>query len=265
MKGSLRLRAAVGAEGRTILRECSASYPLQVTRPQREANGRVAVLVLLQSGGLLDGDEVTVDVHVEGGARLALRTQAATQVHAGWSMQRLHARVEAGGALSYVPHAVVPHAGADFTSRTLIDLAAGARVLCADTLSPGRVAFGEAFAYTRVRLRLDAWCGEACVARERALVEPDAATHAAQFGDWTHVATAYALGGPDDWRPSIVDGLQASALARGGWLVRGLGRRAADLDRALAALADDWWSGACSASDAAAAGGAAIEAMARLY
>ena len=240
MKGSLRLRAAVEADGRTALRECIASYPLQVTRPQSEAGGGVSLIVLLQSGGLLDGDELTVDVHVEAGARLALKTQSATQIHAGRSVQTLHARIDARGALSYVPHALVPHAAADFTSSTELDLADGARVLCAETLSPGRLAFGEQFAYARVRLRLNAWREEECLARERALVEPSEATRVAQFGEWTHVATAYALG-HDKWRPRVVRGLESSELALGGWLVRGLGRRAADLDRALAELADDWW------------------------
>ena len=264
MKGSLRLRAAVAADGRTVLRECIGSYPLQVTRPQCEPGGRVSLIVLLQSGGLLDGDELTVDVHVEAGARLALRTQAATQIHAGRSVQTLHARIDASGALSYVPHALVPHAAADFTSSTVLDLADGARVLCAETLSPGRLAFGEQFAYARVRLRLDAWRGEVCLARERALVEPCEATRSAQFGEWTHVATAYALG-RDEWRPRAVSGLESSELARGGWVVRGLGRRAADLDRAIAALASDWWSAGCCASDAEAAGGDAIEAAGRLH
>jgi urease accessory protein UreH len=113
-------------------------------------------------------------------------------------------------------------------------------VLVSDSLSPGRVEFGEQFAYARVRLALDAWCGETLIARERAAVRPDAATREAQFGPMTHVATAYVLG---DGAPSVTsDMLEVSELARGGWFVRGLAQRASDLDRALSELVERWWS-----------------------
>jgi urease accessory protein len=259
LNGLLQLRAGVRADGRTFLRTCAAEFPVQVTRPRAlEPDGRLELIVLLQSGGLLDGDALTVEVHLEPGARLALRTQAATQVHCGASSQLSHVRLEAGAAFSYLPHALVPHAGADFVSRTEIDMDPSARALCAETLSPGRVAFGEEFQYGRVRLQLDAWCGEMRVARERATLVPDPALRVPQFGDWTHVATAYVLGNVGEPLRGVPAGdgapgdagnrlahtarCEVSELARGGWLVRGLARRAEDLDRALAEVGGGFWS-----------------------
>jgi urease accessory protein UreH len=238
LNGRLRLRAGVGASGRTVLRECWSSYPVQVTRPRATRSEPLEVIVLLQSGGLLDGDEVCMDVHLEPGAQLALRTQAATQIHAGRSSQRLEAIVEHEAAFSYVPRALVPHAQADFASSTVVRLAPGARALCCEVLAPGRVAHGEAFAYSRIALAVDVWCDGRLVARERAVTRPDAATRAVQFGVWSHVATAYVLG---DWAPPRVDSLELSPLARGGWFARGLATRAADLDAALDQLAAKFW------------------------
>jgi urease accessory protein UreH len=241
VNGCLRLRAGVGDDGQTVLRECFAGFPLQVGRPRLEARGRLSLVVLLQSGGLLDGDSAAVSVHVEAGARLALRTQAATQIHAGCSRQSLEVVVERGGAFSYVPNALVPHASADLTSATRIRMEPGARVLVSESLSPGRVEFGEAFAYVQVRLALDAWCGSALVARERALIRPDVSTREAQFGRMTHVATAYVLGSDSPFLRN--EALEVSDLARGGWFVRGLAQRASDLDCALSEVTDWWWSG----------------------
>jgi urease accessory protein len=237
------LRAGV-SDGRTVLLESSGTYPLQVARPHgTDAHHGVSLVVLLLSAGLLDGDAITIDVRVERGARLALRTQAATQVHAGCSAQVLRADVEEHGWFSYVPHALVPHARADHHARVMVNMRPQARVLVADALSPGRAAAGETFAYTRVRLDLDVFVDGVLAARERAVIQPDAALRGAQFGQFSHVAGVYVLGAG---KPPVTESctqlrIGSSELAHGGWYVRALAGRAADLDAALSRLHAAWW------------------------
>jgi urease accessory protein UreH len=173
-----------------------------------------------------------------------VRTQAATQIHAGKSQQYVRATVASAGWLSYVPHAVVPHAAADYHAVTSVALAAGARALIADALSPGRIQFGEHFAYHQVRLDLDAQYAGTPVARERALIRPDNTLRCAQFGPFSHVASAYVLGpGPPPCLP-MSNQVRAGAteLAHNGYLVRALADRATALDDLLAALSTRWWS-----------------------
>jgi urease accessory protein len=273
VKGCLCVRAGV-REGRTVLLESQGTYPLQAMRPHPGPGlAGLSLVVLHLSAGLLDGDELSIEVNVEPGARLALRTQAALQVHAGRSRQTLHATVADGGWFSYVPHALVPHADADHLANTVVRMEPGARVLVADALSPGRVEHGEYFAYTQVRLHLDVWRGSDLLARERALVRPDPALRLAQFGRATHTAAAYAIGpgdaiGHGELSPSepgprgetrIGPGTPArelslsepepcsaiqigrTELARGGWYLRATAHRAVDLDDALARLSAQWW------------------------
>jgi urease accessory protein len=199
--------------------------------------------VLLLSGGLLDGDEVSMDVVVENGARLALRTQAATQVHTGQSRQTLRATVQKEAWFSYVPHALVPHADAEHHVVTQVHLESGGRAFVAEALTPGRVQHGEEFAYRQVRLDLDVWSMNALIARERALVRPDASTRHAQFGQATHTASAYVLGGREPASVPLCDTVQLgfSPLARGGLYIRLLANRAADLEATLGRLHDHWW------------------------
>jgi urease accessory protein len=243
LNGSLFLRAGV-RQDKTVLLESRGTYPLQILRPHVQSRGGgLSLVILLLSAGLLDGDCLSMDVIVEPGARLALRTQAATQVHAGRSQQHLRASVAEDAWLSYVPHAVVPHAGADYHSQTCLSMEGGARALIADALSSGRVQHGEHFAYDRVRLDLDVDCAGTLVARERALIRPDAALRCAQWGNFSHVASAYLLGpGAPPCLPGS-DRLRAgtSELAHGGWLVRALANRATALDDLLAELSAGWW------------------------
>jgi urease accessory protein len=148
LNGRLILRAGVQND-RTVLLESVGTFPLQVLRPQAAVGCRGDLsLVVLLSGGLLDGDEASIDVVVEAGARLALRTLAATQVHAGRSRQSLRATIGEHAWLSYLPHAVVPHADAEYHGQTAIEMRASARLLLAETLAPGRVRYGEQFAFT---------------------------------------------------------------------------------------------------------------------
>jgi urease accessory protein len=208
-----------------------------------DSHGGLSLIVLLLSGGLLDGDHVSIDVVVEPGARLALRTQAATQVHAGCSSQTLCGQVGDRAWFSYVPHALVPHAGADHHTRTTVTMESGARVMVADVLSPGRVEHGEEFAYNQVRLDLDVCCAGRLVARERALVRPEPSLRQARFGDFTHTAGVYVLGEGEAPTPAREDTLQlgVTELAHGGWYVRALANRAADLEAALGQLHRRWW------------------------
>ena len=242
VSGRLKLRAGRRG-GRTVLLDAEATFPLQIGRPQALDDGGLSLIVLLQSGGLLDGDHVGIDVEVEPGARLALRTQAATQVHVGCSSQTLSADVGQDGWLSYVPHALVPHAGASHHSRITVAMQVGARVLVAEVLSPGRVTHGEAFAYRQVRLDLDVLCAGRLVARERALIRPDEAVRQAQFGAFSHTATVYVLGAgaapvPE---PAAVARVGVSELAQGGWYVRALASRAADVEASVSRVHEHWW------------------------
>ncbi len=250
MKGSLFLRAGIRDE-RTVLLESRGTYPLQVLRPHTEhAGGGLSLVILLLSGGLLDGDCLSMDVVVERGARLALRTQAATQIHSGRSEQRLRVTVAEDARFSYVPHAVVPHAGADYHAVTQMSLNEGAGALVADALTPGRIQFGERFAYHQVRLDLDVHRADSLIARERASIRPDAALRCAQWGNFSHVASAYMLGANEPLlcqtqSPSAGPGagllVGATELARDGWFIRALADRASAIDDLLAGLAAGWW------------------------
>jgi urease accessory protein len=120
---------------------------------------------------------------------------------------------------------------------------ASSRVLFGESLAPGRVRYGEEFAYAQVRLDLDMWCGQKLVARERALVRPDAGLRSAQFGTATHTAGVYMLGPgvPHIEQLAANTSVGWTALARGGWHLRAVATRAAELDDLLQRLSTHWW------------------------
>jgi len=252
LNGSLYLRVGKRDHGSALL-ESRCAYPLHVLQPQRDPrDGSLSLTVLMLAGGLLDGDELQTDVVVEPGARLALRTQAATQAHAGHSCQRLRATIGAGGWLTYVPHSLVPHAAASHHASTQIWLEAGAELFLADALAPGRLHRGEAFAYDEVRLDLDIQVAGRLAARERTRIRPADGLNAVRFGPSTHTGSVYVIGSrpPRTDLPQALSGcatqIAQTELAHGGWYVRMLATSAAAVHDALAAMQHSWVSLPCT-------------------
>lgn len=243
MNGSLSLRVELlGGESTLTRSECA--FPLQVLRPRRLPCGGLELVVLTPCGGLLDGDQLRAEVAVESGASLSLRTQAATQVHAGTSGQSWSIAVAEGASFSYLPHALVPHASAVHHVRMHVSMAADARLFLAETVSPGRTHRGELFAYEQFRSDLDVQCDGRLVARERQLLQPSSGLLPAQLGPYAYFGSAYVFGvpTPDPVSSNEVQ-LGTSPLASGGACIRALGRRACDVEAALAQLLLVWRSG----------------------
>lgn len=93
------------------------------------------------------GDELDIEIRVAAGARLRLRTVAATVALPGreTSLSRAHWRltVGPGGYLDFAPEPTVVADGAEHHARTTVDLAADARLHLAEHVQIGRTGEDE--------------------------------------------------------------------------------------------------------------------------
>jgi len=138
-----------GDAERSSVHRARPAGPLRLLCPQRP--GRAAWVVAGNlGGGLVDGDDLALDVTVDAGALCVVTTQASTKVYRGQTRQRTTVRVAAGGAAIVAPDPVVPFRGARFAQTTTVELAADASLILVDTLTAGRVAHGERWSAARV-------------------------------------------------------------------------------------------------------------------
>ncbi|HEX4805916.1 MAG TPA: urease accessory protein UreD, partial [Conexibacter sp.] len=160
-RGALELTFRPGPRGRTVLADRRQRFPLRTTVPFHldPAIPEMAwVYVQNPTGGVFAGDRLDVAVRAQAGARVHLTTQSATKLYrmeGGEARQRVRVQVEPGAYVENVPDALIPQARTRYRQRTVIELAEGGMCVTAETVAPGRRAFGERFAYDLLELRTD--------------------------------------------------------------------------------------------------------------
>jgi urease accessory protein len=197
--GHARLRAELVA-GRSAFVERSARSPLRLLCP---ANAGRAAWAYMSSfgGGLVDGDDVRLEVDVGAGAQALVTTQGSTKAYRGSARQAVSARVGAGGLLALLPDPLVAFAGARVSSLVAVDLAPDATLVAVDSLEAGRVAAGERWAAASCEVRLTARVGGRTVLDDGLLL------------DEAHGPVARRMGGFDGWATVLLLGPLARPAA----------------------------------------------------
>ena len=221
MKG--RVEATVTGERVTYL---SCAPPLAA-----KALPGPTLLLVGSAAGLLEGDRCTIRLRLGRGARLTVRTVAATLAHAcpagGSTAFDVEVDAGAGARLAWLPEPLVAHERCRHRSTARVSLAAGAAAVWTETVSLGR--FGETAG--DVELRLDVELNHTPLLRDGLRAGPSAPGSAgpAVLAGGRHVGTVALLGartaGAD---PDVM------ALAGPGALARALADDAATLERRLA-------------------------------
>ncbi|MEU3115694.1 urease accessory protein UreD [Micromonospora chalcea] len=142
-------------QDRTILRDVFRQSPLLVQRAlywDEEMPGLPCVMILTTSGGVLQGDRLSIDVDLGPGAQAHLVTQAATKIQemdANYGTQTQSFTLAEDAYLEFLPEPVIPFRRSRFVSDTVVRLPETATMLYAEVLQPGRKYYrdGEIFAY----------------------------------------------------------------------------------------------------------------------
>ena len=190
-RAALTLGFAPDGAGGTALAARSHVGPLVVQRPFFPEGRTVPHVYLLHPpGGLVGGDDLTIDVSVGRQAHALDTTPAATKVYrtrGPLAAQRQRLRVEPGGALEWLPQELILHDGCAARLETEVRLAPGARFVGVDALCFGLPARGETFATGRCRQRFEVWREDATgttrpVVIERGRFDASDPVHAAAWG-----------------------------------------------------------------------------------
>jgi urease accessory protein len=243
--------------GRTVLRLKHQQPPWRVIRAFPNAGGETLAHLHNVSGGVLDNDDLHLQVEIGPHARAQVTTTGATRIYrsrssAAVSRQRTEVTIGDSGLLEYLPDAIIPYARSRLEQSTTIDLNTQATLFWWETIAPGREAAGEVFDYHALKSSLDLRAEGQSVAFERYSIEPGIRNPAspARLGAFRYFSTFYVCRtglAPQSWldlesqlgdlaeelsRPGeVLWGV--SALAACGLAIRGAALKGRDLTQSL--------------------------------
>lgn len=172
--------------------------PLRVIRAFPRPSGDVLVHLHNVSGGILGGDQLTIQAELAESTQVQLTSTGATRVYRhrpGYAdaSQLTVLTVGKDALLEYLPDPLIPFAAARFRQQTKIALAEGAGLFYWEVIAPGRVAYNEQFAYDELSLHLDITVAGQPILLERLQLQPAlrSLTSAARMGEYQYMAALY--------------------------------------------------------------------------
>lgn len=214
------------ARGRTYLADSFFRVPLQVMRPNYPEGEAPAHMTLINpTGGHVGGDVLELEVALDEGARVLWTTQGATKVYKSLGepvVSTTKIEMGSGSGLELLPDPIIPYGDSIYAQETEIHMAEGARLLYGESLYHGRVASGEHFDYTSLRLKLHIDYAGAPLLRDVMEVRPEESDpeRLGLFEPYPYLGSFYVAGAADAELNLIVEKVDsllagASGLAGG--------------------------------------------------
>ena len=181
--------------GTTVLTSAAAASPLRLLQPKN--SGTAAwVYAATFGGGLLGGDAIALDVAVGAGASALIATQASTKVYRSdrAASQHLRAHVGDGATLLLLPDPVTPFAGSTYVQEQRVELSPGANLIAIDSMTAGRVSFGERWRFTSYSSRTWIRRGDRVVLHDATLLTDEDGSLAGRLSRFNCIAWAVVIG-----------------------------------------------------------------------
>ncbi|HYC64684.1 MAG TPA: urease accessory protein UreD [Reyranellaceae bacterium] len=156
--GACRVSFAV-RDGKTRLADLYQRDPCRVLFPDPEPGEPVQAVLLTTSGGVTDGDALSMAIEAEPGTEAVVATQAAEKIYraakgGGHCTIGVSVTAGEGATLDWLPQETIVFEGARLKRRTVADVSPGAALLACEMVVLGRAASGERFTDG---LLLDQW------------------------------------------------------------------------------------------------------------
>jgi urease accessory protein len=139
--------------GKTVIREQYCRVPLFIQRAiylEETLPEMAYVYIISPSGGILQGDQYSIDITLSNNSLAHVTTQGATRIYKmekNYGTQIVNIKVEEGSYLEYIPDQIIPFRNSRFYQEVELSVHDSATLIYSETIVPGRVASGEKFEY----------------------------------------------------------------------------------------------------------------------
>lgn len=246
------LKLCIGLQNeKSVIRDSFFTSPLKLGVPDQKS-GRITIILMMASAGILKGDEFKYDVHCDIGTKATLTEQSYTKIFDtgnGGARKEQYIRVEQGASLYYCPCAVIPFKGSRYDGYMKVSLDRRCEFAYADIVSAGRIGMGERFMFRHYENCICVEIENMPVWLDHCLLEPDRMSldQLIFFDDYTHQGTFYYYGEKQkqflEWYLDNCEELAKTIFcgiteAREGVCFRALAHTAQDIEDVFSSIAD---------------------------
>lgn len=185
---------------RTVLSRLHTKAPLLVQRalyPEHKAPGMAHIYLMSSAGGILQGDRIKIAVDAGKNTSSRITTQAATKIYRmehGFASQIVSLCAHAGSYVEFLPHQLIPFKSSRFYQEVTLAVSHDSTVVYSETLSAGRTASGENFAFDVCFLRMTARdMNGGILFSDVCCMEPEKMRYELLFGGKTIWSTIYVI------------------------------------------------------------------------
>lgn len=206
--------------GKSQATGCRSVSPLRIVNP---GNRERSCQVLLSNfgGGMVDGDEIRLQVVCRKGSSLRIGSVGSLQVYRSSNKgcsQAMTGILEQGALAVIEPDPVALHEGSRFRQKHHWQLETGANLLLAECLSGGRVENDERFAFLEYVSEFTAELDGRTVIHDRFAFHPEVFDYQdpALFGEFTTFLTIFMVGtGWESLASAVTDAIAVDSDGRG--------------------------------------------------
>ena len=135
--------------------------PLKVQRPFYPEGAKICHSVMLHTaGGVVGGDRLSYNLHLQPQAKALITTAAASKIYRSTGLQarqNINIQIDAGACLEWLPQETIIFNGAIYRQDLRVELAPGASWLGWEITRFGRTARGEKFVQGEWRSHTEIW------------------------------------------------------------------------------------------------------------
>ena len=163
MTGLAHLELAADKNSKTFIKNLKVKPPLLIQKaiyhePSRPKTAQV--YLMSSAGGILQGDRLVIEIIARKNTEASITTQAATKIYKSEnqsSLQKINVILEKNSYLEFFPKQIIPHKSAHFKQEVNFTIDNDATLLYSETISSGRIAYGEKFDFESLIFRLNAY------------------------------------------------------------------------------------------------------------
>jgi len=173
--------------------------PLKILNP-RNLSEYCQVYLSSYGGGLVTGDEITLEIECKANAKLFLGTQAETKIYKSidgkLSRQSMEGVLHPHSVAVICPDALIPYKGSRFIQKQSWNIDSTATLVLIDWLHAGRSSLGENFEYRLLSSEVEIIMGNEKIILDRLRIEPQCSsvTRVGAFGTYQSYFNLYFVG-----------------------------------------------------------------------